>query len=88
MYATWSSGKSTFFGFKVAKASKKGTAHFDNEPTFPSVAPFLDSPYALTLKDDKGGTYTRIGRASFTDKAVKADKVDAPKGAVREVTIM
>ncbi|KAM5343900.1 hypothetical protein ACJ41O_012437 [Fusarium nematophilum] len=88
VYATWSSGKRTFFGFKGAKASKKGTAHFDNEPTFPSVALFLDSTYALILKEDKGGTYTRIGRASFTDKAVKADKVDAPKGAVREVTIV
>ncbi|KAH6990101.1 heterokaryon incompatibility protein-domain-containing protein [Ilyonectria destructans] len=88
VYASWSSGKRGFFRREISKVSKKGTAHFDNEPTFPSVALFLDSTYALILKESPGGAYIRIGRASFTGKAEKADKVNMPKGSVREVMVI
>jgi hypothetical protein len=81
LYATWSGGSKK-------EVSKEGTAHFDAEPVFPSVALFLDASYALILKEGPGDTYVRVGRATFSRKADEADKVDMPKGAVREATIV
>jgi len=86
VYATWSSGKKKFLSKK--KVSREGTAHFDTEPTFPSVALFLDADYALILKEGPGGAYIRVGRASFSGKTEEADEVGMPDGAVREVTIV
>jgi hypothetical protein len=81
LHATWSGGSKK-------EVSKEGTAHFDAEPMFPSVALFLDASYALILKEGPGDTYVRIGRATFQGKTKEVDKVDIPGGAVREVTII
>lgn len=81
VYATWSSGSKK-------EVVKEGTAHFDTEATFPSVALFLDASYALILKEGSGDTYVRMGRATFSGEAEKADTLDMPEGAVKVVTIV
>ncbi|KAK7413384.1 hypothetical protein QQX98_007761 [Neonectria punicea] len=85
VHAVWKDGKKSFFS---KEASKTGIAHFDTQPTFPSMALFLDATYALILKEGPGGAFIRVGRATFTGKTEKADKADMSHGAVREVVIV
>jgi hypothetical protein len=90
VYATWSKGKKKIFSRKeVSKeVSKEGIAHFDNKPTFPTVALFLDASNALILKEGPGGAYIRVGMATFFRQPEEADEVNMPDGTVRQITIV
>jgi hypothetical protein len=70
------------------KVSKEGVAVFDGMARFPSVALFLDVDHALILQEKPGGVYVRVGTAEFETHNEEVDKIDVPRGTVKEVVIV